>query len=80
MLTGSRYPSVTRDTLAELVMLLLAVSIFAGATVVCGMAAFVQSAGLPGGRILPVLGFVAGMAMASFATWRLFSLRNAVRS
>jgi len=68
------------DTAAELVVVLIAVAFFTGCTVVCGTAAFGGSAGLPGGRVLPVLGFVGSSAMVSLAISRLISLRREDRS
>lgn len=66
--------------MAELIMLLVGVAFFGACAVVCGMAAFGESAGLPGGRVLPVIGFVGSLAMVSFAIWRIVTLHPADRS
>jgi hypothetical protein len=70
---------MTRDALAELIILVLGVVIFAGFAAVCSMAAFGSGTDLPGGRLLPVIGLVASLSMVSFAVWRLSALQRAGR-
>ena len=74
-----RWLGVKRDTVAELVMILVGLVIFTTCAVICGMAAFGQESGLPGGRILPAIGLLTSLGMVGFAAWRLSAVLKVVR-